>query len=372
MSVPKLFQPLKVGAVTLQHRIALAPMTRMRCTPDNVPLPIVKEYYAQRGSSPGTLLITEATQIAPAAGGMPNIPGIHNDAQIAAWKEVADAVHAKQSFLFMQLWATGRAGVPAIFKAGGHPYVSASSIKLADKDETPRELTKDEIKQYVEWYAQAASNAIKAGIDGVEIHGANGYLVDQFLQDVSNVRSDEYGGSIENRARFGLEVVDAVVKAVGAERTAIRLSPWSEMQGMGMKDPKPQFAYFIEQLKAQHPSLAYVHLVESRVKGVMTVPPEEYDPTKSNDFIRAIWAPRPLISCGAYSRELAIEIAEKKGDVIAVGRNYISNPDIVERWRNDWQLTPYKRDLFYIPGGGPEGYLDYPFVTEAQKVKIVS
>ncbi|KAI5827804.1 FMN-linked oxidoreductase [Schizophyllum commune Tattone D] len=372
MSVPKLFQPLKVGAVTLQHRIALAPMTRMRCTPDNVPLPIVKEYYAQRGSSPGTLLITEATQIAPAAGGMPNIPGIHNDAQIAAWKEIADAVHAKQSFIFMQLWATGRAGVPAIFKAGGHPYVSASPIRLADKDETPRELTKDEIKQYVEWYAQAASNAIKAGLDGVEIHGANGYLVDQFLQDVSNVRSDEYGGSIENRARFGLEVVDAVVKVVGAERTAIRLSPWSEMQGMGMKDPKPQFAYFIEELKARHPTLAYVHLVESRVKGVMTVPPEEYDPTKSNDFIRAIWAPRPLISCGAYSRELAIEIAEKKGDVIAVGRNYISNPDIVERWRNDWQLTPYKRDLFYIPGGGPEGYLDYPFVTEAQKVKIVA
>ncbi|KAL1744911.1 hypothetical protein HDZ31DRAFT_37524 [Schizophyllum fasciatum] len=372
MSAPKLLQSIKVGAVTLQHRVVLAPMTRMRCTADNVPFPIVKEYYAQRASAPGTLLVSEATQIAPPAGGLPNIPGIHNDAQVAAWREIADGVHAKESFIFVQLWAMGRAAVPAVLKAGGYPYVSASAIKLEDKDETPRELTKEEIKQYIEWYAQAAANAIKAGVDGVEIHGANGYLVDQFLQDVSNTRSDEYGGSIEKRARFGLEVVDAVVKAIGPERTAIRLSPWGVSQGMGMKDPKPQFGYFVEQLKARHPNLAYVHLVESRVKGLMTVPPEEYDPAKSNDFIRAIWAPRPLISCGAYSRKLALEIAETKGDLIGVGRNFISNPDIVERWRNDWQLSPYKRDLFYIPGGGPEGYLDYPFATEAQKVKVVA
>ncbi|KAI5896395.1 FMN-linked oxidoreductase [Schizophyllum commune H4-8] len=381
MSTPKLFQPTRVGALTLQHRIVLAPMGRMRCSTDHVPFPIMKEYYAQRGSTPGTLLVSEATQIAPGAAGMPNIPGFHSEAQIAAWKEIADAVHANQSFLFIQLWATGRAGMPAVFKAEGFPYVSSSAIKLEENEETPRELTKGEIKEYIAWYAQAAKNAIAAGADGVEIHAANGYLIDQFLQDVTNVRSDEYGGSVENRARFGLEVVDAVVGAIGADRTGIRFSPWGTIAGniarlhidvshaepsagMGMKDPKSQFGYVVEQLKAKHPNLAYVHVIESRVHGVLTVPPEEYDPTRSNDFIRAIWAPRPLISCGAYSRKLALEIAESKGDIIAVGRPFISN-----RWRNDWDLSPYKREFFYIPGGGVEGYLDYPFVTEAQMVK---
>ncbi|KAI4518478.1 NADH:flavin oxidoreductase/NADH oxidase [Schizophyllum commune Loenen D] len=371
MSVPKLFQPIKLGNVTLQHRVVLAPMTRMRCTKDHIPTPIMKDYYSQRSSTPGTLVITEATPVSLAAGGMPNVPGIYNDAQIAAWKEIIDAVHAKGSFLFLQLWATGRAANPTVLAAEGKPYVAPSPIKLEDKDETPRELSKDEIEQYVEWFAQAARNAIEAGADGVEIHGANGYLIDQFLRDVSNQRTDEYGGSIENRCRFPLQIVDAVVKAIGPERTAIRLNPWGTVLGMTLADPVPQFTYFVQQLAITHPTLAYIHVIEARVKGAMTLPVEDYDPAKSTDFIRDIWAPRPLISCGAYSRELAIEVAEKKGDLIAVGRPFASNPDLPERWKNDWQLTPYKREFFYIPGGSAEGYSDYPFATEAQKVTIV-
>ncbi|KAL1736890.1 hypothetical protein EV714DRAFT_279397 [Schizophyllum commune] len=371
-STPKLFQPIKVGKLTLSHRIAMAPMTRMRCTDDHVPLPYVKDYYAQRASTPGTLLISEVAQISPAGGGMANTPGIHNEAQIKAWREIADAVHARGSYIFMQLWGTGAGGVPETLKAEGNPYVAASAIKRPDKDETPRALTKEEIKQYIEWFGQAAKNAVEAGLDGVEVHGAHGYLVDEFLQDVSNNRTDEYGGSIENRSRFGLEVIDAIVKAIGAERTAIRLSPWSELVGMGMRDPIPQFSHFVSQLASRHPALAYIHVVEARVKGYMTVPPEEYDPRKSNDFIRKIWAPRPLISCGAYSRGLALEIAETKGDIIGVGRPWISNPDLVERWRNDWELTPYRREFFYSPGAGIEGYLDYGFVTEEQKAKAAA
>ncbi|KAL1752240.1 hypothetical protein FB107DRAFT_220310 [Schizophyllum commune] len=368
-ATPKLFQPIKVGNLTLSHRLVLPPMTRMRCSDDHVLLPYVKDYYAQRATTPGTLLISEVAQISPAAGGMANTPGIHNEAQIKAWREIADAVHARGSYIFMQIRAMGAGAIPEVLKAEGNPYVAASAIKSPDKDETPRPLTKAEIKQYVEWFGQAAKNAIEAGVDGVEVHGANGYLIDQFLQDVTNVRSDEYGGSIENRSRFGLEVVDAVVKAIGAEHTAIRLSPWSEMSGMGMADPVPQFSHFVSQLVARHPALAYVHVVEARVNGYMTVPPEEYDPRKSNDFIRKLWAPRPLISCGAYSRELALEIAKKKGDLIAVGRPWISNPDLVERWRNNWALTPYRREFFYDHVAGTTGYTDYDFVTEEQKAK---
>ncbi|KAI5824147.1 NADH:flavin oxidoreductase/NADH oxidase [Schizophyllum commune Tattone D] len=364
--VPKLFRPIKVGNVTLQHRIALAPMTRMRCTADNIPLPIMKEYYVQRAHTPGTLLISEAASIHPAAVTFPNVPGIYNDVQVAAWKEIIDAVHAKDCPLFMQLWATGRSGFPEVVKSRGYDYVSASALKLSDASETPRALTKEEIKDYIQWYSQAATNAIKAGADGVEIHAANGHLIDQFLQDVSNIREDGYGGSIENRARFGLEIVDAVVHAVGAERTAIRLSPWGVYHDMGMKEPEPQFSYFVEQLKTRHPNLAYLHLVEAREHSVMVEEAQQ-----SNDYLRKIWAPRPLVSCGAYSRKLAFEVADTKGDIIAVGRPFVSNPDLVERWRHDWQLSPYKREFFYIPGGGPEGYLDYPLVTEAQKSNVV-
>lgn len=370
MSVtPKLFQPFKLGELTLGHRVVLAPLTRFRHTEyKHVALPNVKEYYAQRASTPGTLLISEATVIAPQAGGYKNGPGIYSDEQIAAWKEVTDNVHAQGSFLYLQLWALGRAaGVKDLTDEDpSYEVVAPSAIKLSDHEDTPRAMTILEIKQYIEWYADAARKAVElAGFDGVEIHGANGYLIDQFLQDVTNTRTDEYGGSIENRSRFGLEVVDAVTKAVGAFKVGIRLSPWGKFQEMGMKDPLPQFSHFVTELKKQCPDLAYIHLVEPRVHNANTRDPDDIGAQEQNDFLREIWAPKPVISAGAYSRELAIKTAEDKGDLIAVGRYFISNPDLPLRWRHDLPLTKYNRDTFYLLGdSSPTGYTDYPFTEK--------
>ncbi|THU79624.1 FMN-linked oxidoreductase [Dendrothele bispora CBS 962.96] len=357
----KLFRPLTVGDVTLKHRVVMAPL-RFRANTNHVPLPIAKEMYAQRASTPGTLLITEATFIAPRASGYDHTPGIWSDEQIAAWKEVTEAVHAKGSFIYLQLWAIGRfAYVNSLAKEDpSYDVVSASDIPLSDRpttDPKPRPLTIPEIKEYIALYAQAASNAVhKAGFDGVEIHGANGYLVDQFLQDVSNKRTDEYGGSVENRTRFALEVVDAVVKAVGPRKTAIRISPWNNFQDMKMTDPKPTFAHLVSEIKKAHPTLSYIHVVEPRIQGaeVVDVPEEE-----SNDFIREIWASpetettnaRRLISAGGYTRQTAIDAAEKTGDLIAFGRLFIANEA--------------DRTTFYVPNSSnPEGYTDYPFTDK--------
>ncbi|THV00308.1 FMN-linked oxidoreductase [Dendrothele bispora CBS 962.96] len=358
----KLFRPLTVGDVTLKHRVVMAPL-RFRANTNHVPLPIAKEMYAQRASTPGTLLITEATFIAPRASGYDHTPGIWSDEQIAAWKEITEAVHAKHhqnstsSFIYLQLWAIGRfAYVNSLAKEDpSYDVVSASDIPLSDRpttDTKPRPLTIPEIKEYIALYAQAASNAVhKAGFDGVEIHGANGYLIDQFLQDVSNKRTDEYGGSVENRTRFALEVVDAVVKAVGPRKTAIRISPWNNFQDMKMADPKPTFAHLVSEIKNAHPTLSYIHVVEPRIQGaeVVDVPEEE-----SNDFIREIWASpetettnaRRLISAGGYTRQTAIDAAEKTGDLIAFGRLFIANPDLPYRFEHDVSLTKPDRTTF--------------------------
>ncbi|TFK62757.1 NADH:flavin oxidoreductase/NADH oxidase [Pluteus cervinus] len=377
-SVPKLFQPLKVGNITLQHRVVLSPLTRNRATEKTmVPVvPLVKKYYEQRGSTPGTLLITEATMIAPKAGGYFNVPGIFSQEQIDAWKEVVDGVHAKGSFIFLQLWALGRTGQADVLKFfGDYDLVSASDIPLSYAAPSPknphlppvRALTIPEIKEYTELFAQAAKNAVfGAGFDGVEVHGANGYLIDQFLQDVSNRRTDEYGGSVENRSRFALEVVDKVVEAVGAERTAIRLSPWGSFQEMRMKDPKPQFSHLVEQLKEKQPNLAYIHVVEPRVNGStdLQVTPEG----ESNEFIRKIWAPRPLVRAGGFNtRELALNVAEETGNLISFGRWFIANPDLPVRISKGIPWTQYDRKTFYIPASNPEaykGYIDYPFAEQ--------
>jgi NADPH2 dehydrogenase len=235
----KLFEPLQLGNVTLSHRVTLAPLTRFRANKAHVHSDLAVEYYSQRGRSiPGTLLITEATYIAARGGGADYVPGVWSDAQVEAWKKVADAVHKDGSYIFMQIWALGRAGYPNVLAAEDPnlPYVSSSDVPLSNRpatDPAPRPLTIAEIKEYVQLFGEAAYNAVhRAGFDGVEIHGAHGYLVDQFLQDLCNKRVDEYGGSVENRSRFALEVVDEVVKRVGAERVGIRISPWSTFQGM--------------------------------------------------------------------------------------------------------------------------------------------
>ncbi|KAI9455417.1 hypothetical protein F5148DRAFT_1226078 [Russula earlei] len=365
-SASALFQPLPVGAVNVQHRVVMAPLTRFRANKDHVHGELAKRYYDQRASTPGTLI----------HGGFTNVPGIWNDAQIAGWKAVTDTVHAKGSFIFLQLWALGRAAMPAVLELEGRfdlvgaspiPYLPLASYAPGAEAEplVPRELTIPELKEYVQLYATAAKNAIQAGFDGVELHSANGYLLEQFLQPVTNERTDEYGGSIENRLRFPLEVIDAVVKAVGAERTGVRISPWSTFQGMGTKDPLSTFAAYVERIRDAHPNFAYIHVTESRNLDDLKANGE---PSQPRDFLRKIWGDRPYIAAGGFDRATANSTVEKDGGLVAFGRQFISNPDLPLRLKEGIALTPYNRSTFYIPEAAV-GYVDYPFANEVTPLK---
>jgi NADPH2 dehydrogenase len=339
----------------------MAPLTRFRADDQNVPLPFVEEYYAQRASVPGTLLITEATFIAPQAAGYPNIPGIWNNDQITAWKKITDAVHAKGSYIYLQLWALGRVANPDVLKTmPGGPYPLRSSGNIPEKEgaPTPQAMTESEIKEFISLYAQAAKNCITAGFDGVEIHSANGYLIDQFLQDTCNNRTDSYGGSIPNRSRFGLEVAQAVVDAIGADKVGIRLSPFSPFQGMKMEDPIPQFTHYIENLKPLN--LAYLHVVESRISGNADI-----ETTEKIDFAVKAWdKTSPVLVAGGFKPDSAIRAVDEEynGEDVAIvfGRYFISNPDLVWKVRNGVDLTKYDRDTFY-KAKSQDGYTDYPF-----------
>ena len=365
-----LFQPLQLGTVPLKHRIVMAPLTRYRASDAHVHGPLAEEYYSQRASVPGTLIITEATFISPRASGDNNPPGIYNKAQIDAWKKITDAVHGKGSYIFLQLWALGRAAEPDILQkeVGDGFYASSSPLPISAGGPEPRELKEEEIREFIGDYAQAARNAIEAGFDGVEIHGANGYLIDQFTQDVSNKRTDAWGGSIENRSRFGLEIAKAVVAAVGAERVGIRLSPFSTFQSMKMSDPVPQFSHLIEGLKKL--KLAYIHLVESRVSGNADV-----EPTEKVDFALKIWGDTsPVLLAGGYQPDSAKRAVDEYAGhkiMIVFGRHFIANPDLPFRVQRGLPLTKYNRNTFYN-AKSPEGYIDYPFSEEwkAQQNKL--
>ncbi|KAJ7760116.1 FMN-linked oxidoreductase, partial [Mycena maculata] len=341
----KLFQLTRVGDIELGHRVVFAPTTRFRADANHAPLPHVADYYAQRASTPGSLLISEATFIAPRAGGCKYPPGIWSDEQITAWKKVTDTVHAKGSYMYLQLWALGRAAEAATLAEEGLPYVSASDVPVED-GQAPRPLTVEEIQEYVQLYATAASNDVhKAGFDGVEIHAANGYLPDQFLHDRSNLRTDAYGGSVENRTRFPLEVSEAVVKAVGQKKTVIRpVEDADSPLDMYFVHPKPTYAHLVTALHDLYPELAYLHVIEPRADGIETV---EAKAGYSNDF-REIWGDRPLISAGGYTGETALAVAEKKGDLVAFGRPYIANPDLPYRLLHGIALTVGNRALYYV------------------------
>ncbi|KAJ3876684.1 NADH:flavin oxidoreductase/NADH oxidase [Lentinula edodes] len=351
-----LFSPIKVGNMLLNHRVVMAPMTRLRTTKTSALLKVVKEYYSQRASSPGTFLISEGTVISPRASGFPGLPGIWSDEQIAAWKEVVEAVHAKGSYIYLQIAAMGRAAQPSVLQSYDPTYdvVSAGDIPMTG-GEVPRPITVEEIQASIGDFVQAATNAVhKAGFDGVELHGANGFLIDQFIQDVSNNRTDKYGGSIENRVRFALEVVDAVAKAVGEDKTAIRLSPWSKEQDMGMKDPIPTFTHLISQLKEKQPNLAYLHLIQSR---------DLDDPKQSNENFFDLWSPRPLVVADGITREKALKFAEREGLLVAFGRQFISNPDLPLRLKTNIPLSEYDRTSFYGGDESGKGYIDYAFAS---------
>jgi NADPH2 dehydrogenase len=344
----------------------MAPMTRFRAI-GHVPNEMLEDYYDQRAVRAGTLIITEATFITAQAGGYANIPGIWSDEQIAAWSKVFKRIHSRKSSVFLQMWALGRAAEPeTLEKEGGYPYVSASNVPMDNAKVSPRPLSRDEIKQYVQDFAKAAKNAIAAGADGVELHAANGYLPDQFLNEIANTRTDEYGGSIENRARFVLEIVDALIEVVGANRIGIRFSPWSEFGSMHHEiSPIAQFAYVtaaLEKRARQGNRLAYIHVVESRAAGDV----DADTATGSNLFFRHIWQGK-LIRAGGML-PFVFEEAEKDPDLlIGLGRYFIANPDLVDRLQYQQKLTSYNRDTFYI--NTRKGYTDYP-ITYEESVKL--
>lgn len=354
----------------LSNRIAMAPMTRLRADDAHVPLPMVTDYYAQRASTPGTLLIAEATFISPQAGGMTNVPGIYNEAQITAWKEVTAAVHEKNCYIYLQLWALGRVAKPHLLQAdGGHSVVSSSETVAPSRTTVPHALSEAEIQDWIKTYAEAARNAIAAGFDGVEIHAANGYLIDQFIQDTCNKRTDRWGGSVENRARFAVEVTRAVVDAIGADRTGIRFSPWSTFQGMRMDDPVPTFTYLAEQMSALN--LAYAHLVESRISA-----DEDVDANDKLDFFLSAYGNvSPVVIAGGYTSASAYDAADVKYKghevMIGFGRPYVSNPDLPFRVQKGVPLVPYQRSFFYVPKE-PNGYIDYQFSAEFEAAQATA
>jgi 2,4-dienoyl-CoA reductase-like NADH-dependent reductase (Old Yellow Enzyme family) len=367
MSAQKaIFSPIKVGKYQLQHRVVLAPLTRFRATLAGVPGDLQAEYYQQRATE-GGLLITEAAGIIQ-GGAYPTAPGIYTKEHIEGWKKTTAAVHEKKGTIFLQLWHIGRAGSKD-YNANNAQVVSASNIPISGKTlstnkdyETPRPLEIDEIKAIVELYRQAAVNAIEAGFDGVEIHSANGYLLDQFINTSSNKRTDIYGGSIENRTRFSLEVVDAIAEAIGEERTAIRFSPGGAFQDMQDDTVVDTWSHLTSEIQKNHPNLAYLHFIQARgnvIGDENVAPPDTLGP------YRQIWK-GPFVASSGYSNaiEAAVDLAEKTGDLISFGRTFIANPDLVERLRNGWELNPYDRSTFYT--GGAVGYTDYPFYSETK------
>ncbi|EJT77334.1 hypothetical protein GGTG_07246 [Gaeumannomyces tritici R3-111a-1] len=367
----KLFTPLKVGSSRLLNRVAMAPMTRFRADDDWVPIPAVADYYAQRAAVPGTLLITEGTVVSAANMGMDNVPGIWTDAQVAAWRKVVDAVHARGGVIFCQLWAHGRSGTNDVAKKLGHVVLAPSAIAIPDEGraEVPREMTEAEIRQAIADYALAARNAVeRAGFDGVEIHGANGYLLDQFLQDMSNKRTDAWGGSVEKRARFHVEVVKAVIDAVGADRTGLRLSPYSDYQGMLMEDPKPQFSYLLEQLRPL--KLAYLHALEERAD-VAGQSEKQLDPVKNLDWMVKQWDnASPFIVTGDQNAKIARETVDERFKdldvIVGLGRPFITNPDVVFRFEKELPLELSDDRASFYEAKSLVGFADYPYSSEYQ------
>ena len=373
MIFPHLFSPLQVGPYRLQHRVVMAPLTRMRADRSNfAPRPLNAEYYGQR-ATPGGLLIAEATPVMVEGRGNPGVPGIYSEAQIGGWRGVVDAVHAKGGLIFLQLWHVGRVSHSS-FQPGGQVPVAPSAVPITGEGmlamtsdgkmvpyETPRALETDEVGQVIEAFRQAAVNAKQAGFDGVEIHGANGYLLEQFLQSRTNLRTDQYGGSIENRARLLLEITQAVIAVWGSNRVGVRLSPYGVANGSGEADPMPLYSHVIKALDPL--GLAYLHFIEPRSSGAGRAEVNWQNVPSAMVLFRPLWR-GVLISAGGFTGETAeAAIAQGHADAIAFGRIFISNPDLPYRLQHGFPLTPYNRATFY--GGEAAGYTDYPVHEQA-------
>ena len=349
-----LFAPYAFGDLALPNRIVLAPMTRSRALPGNVANPLAAIYYAQRASA--GLLISEGTQVSPQGVGYIRTPGIHSAAQVAAWKTVTDAVHAAGGRIFAQLWHVGRVSHPA-FHDGELPVapsampVVGEAFTTAGRQplQTPRALRLDEIPAVVEQFRAAAVNAKAAGFDGVELHGANGYLLDQFLRDSSNVRADRYGRTLEDRARFPLEVVDAVIGVWGAGRVGYKVSPYFSMFGMSDSDPVSTFSYLAEALRER--GVLYLHVAEPRSSVQPAAP--RITPILRNRFGGTV-----IVNGGYDGASGEAAVAAGETDLVAYGTLFLANPDLPERFRRSAPLNQPDVATFYT--GEEKGYVDYP------------
>lgn len=361
MTEKTLFESYALGPLTLSNRIVLAPLTRNRAGAGFLPSEFAAHYYSQRASA--GLLIAEAAQISQQGQGYQDTPGIYTPAQVDGWRKVTDAVHAKGGRIFLQLWHVGRVShvdlqengappvAPSALRAQAQVYVNNGFAEVSE----PRALSLDELPGIIDDYRRAAANAVAAGFDGVEIHGANGYLLDQFAKDGANVRTDAYGGSIERRARLLLEVTEAVTKEIGAQRTGIRISPVSPTNGISSSDPQAQFDYIVDRLDAL--GIVYLHVVEGATGGPRDVAPFDYDSLRRR-------FKNTYIANNGYDLELAnIRLAEGKADLFAFGRPYIANPDLVERLKMGIPLATFDPKTLY--GNGAQGYIDYPSFADS-------
>jgi len=359
--VAALFEPTRLGPYDLDHRLVMAPMTRSRANDEHVPPDTAITYYRQRASA--SLIITEATHTHPEGVGYPNTPGIHTDDQVAAWRRVTDAVHEDGGRIFVQLWHVGRVSHPT-YHDGERP-VAPSSVRPEGSVFTsegmkdfvePRALTTEEVGERVAWFRRGAERALEAGFDGVEVHGANGYLLDQFLRDGVNHRTDGYGGSVENRIRFPLEVVDAVASVWGPERVGIRISPLSDFNDMSDSDPRALFAAFAQALGERE--LGYLHIITD--DALPEDDPRSFDPLTLGDVFGGT-----VVAASGYDAETGAEVVEAgQADLVAYGKGFLANPDLPRRFAEGAELNVPDPDSFY--GGDEHGYIDYPTLDEVE------
>jgi N-ethylmaleimide reductase len=364
-----LFKPLKLGALNLPHRIVMPALTRMRAGPGGVPTALNAEYYGQRASA--GLNITEATAISVQGHGYPQMPGIHRPEQIEGWRLVTSAVHARGGRIALQVVHHGRWShssynpdgslpvAPSAITPPGHAYtVTSEQVPY----ETPRALQASELPAIVADFRQAARNARAAGFDAVEIHGANGFLLDQFLQDGSNKRDDAYGGTVENRARLLFEVVDGIAGDIGKDRVGVRLSPHGNLGGLSDSDTVPHFSYVISELSKRR-GLAYLHLIEPRASSAGIADDASVDSADNATLFRHLFD-GPVITAGGYTPEMGAGAVERGlADAVAFGRMFIANPDLPERIRTGAPLNAFDRSTSY--GGDGHGYTDYPALHTA-------
>jgi N-ethylmaleimide reductase len=369
--MPSLFDPVRAGDLQLSNRIVMAPLTRNRA-PNAIPTPLMAEYYAQRASA--GLLITEATAITHQGQGYADVPGLYSTEQLDAWKRVTDAVHARRGRIVTQLWHVGRVShvdlqpdgqkpvAPSAITAKTKTYLIKNGVGSFVDTSEPRALRADELPGIVYDYKHAAGHSVRtAGFDGVEVHAANGYLLDQFLKRGSNQRTDDYGGSIENRARLLLEVMRAVAEEVGPGRTGVRLSPVTPANDANDPDPQPLFEYVVRELAPL--GLSYVHIIEGATGGQRELPDRPFDYEALRRAYRDAGGEGAWMVNNGYDLQLAQRALAHGADLVAFGRPYIANPDLVERLRTGAPLNQADKTTFY--GGGAKGYTDYPTLDEA-------